>query len=102
MMSFWEWLTIIGVVVGSIGTWLTVYGFFNNRAIKALIASNDTKLEQSHKGTMDSLEQSRKATLESIERNHKATLDALQYIGNLIVVDGEKTREILREIKSRV
>jgi len=76
MMTFWEWVTLLGFITGIVGVWMTGHGYFNNKSIKQIAADNKNLLEKMNK--------------------------TIEYLGNLIVADGEKTREILREIRAKL
>lgn len=73
-MSFWELLALVGTVATILGISLTIYALINNKTLK---------------------EESR-LTREIILEESRHTREILDKIAQLIVSEGEKTRQAIR------
>lgn len=77
-MTFWQVLTVTGVCATILGVFLTIYALINNRTLK-----EESRL-------------TRETIKETIKETHEATLKVLKYIADLIVSEGEKTRQAIK------
>ena len=80
-MTFWEVLTVAGLVATVMGVFLTIYGIVNNKTLKA--ESQNTR-----------------DILSRIEQGHsearKEMAEAIRYLAELIKVESQATREAMR------
>ncbi|MEW6608271.1 MAG: hypothetical protein AB1414_12655 [bacterium] len=84
-MNLWEALALVGTAATILGIFLTVYGVVNNKTLK-----NETKL------TRETIVEESKLTREAIKEEGKLTREMIkettEYLGKLIVADGDRTR----------
>lgn len=132
-MSFYEILTLGGVMSTILGIFLTLYAVINNKTLKAEARNTNeliTQFRKEHQETMrvmlENLEDFRKEhretmqimleNLEEFRREHRETMrimsekidefrksheETIRYIANLIVTDGERTRQQIKKRAKR-
>jgi len=83
-MSITEFIAVAGTTSTILGVFLTLYGIINNKVLKS--QSNLIREEI-------------KAIREEIKEFRKETRMELRKIAELIVADGERTRELVRKLK---
>jgi len=83
-MSITEFIAVAGTTSTILGVFLTLYGIINNKVLKS--QSNLIREEI-------------KAIREEIKEFRKETRLELRKIAELIVADGERTRELVRKLK---
>lgn len=77
-MTFWETFTLVGLGATVLGVFLRFYAILNNRTLKA------------------ESEMTRQVLLEAIERMDRGHSKLLGRIAELIVSEGEKTRQAIK------
>jgi len=87
-MSLWEAMALVGTMATILGVFITVYGIINNRVLKAEAKSLREILLRIEQGQNDARQVANETRREMAE--------AIQRLGQLIVVEGEKTREAVR------
>jgi len=80
-MSLWEAMALVGTMATILGVFITIYGIINNRTLKAEAQGIREILLRMEQGQSEA----RREMAEAIER-----------LGQLIVVEGERTREAVR------
>jgi esterase/lipase len=131
-VSFYEVLTLGGVMATILGVFLTLYAIINNRTLKAearniielisefrrehqenikIMTERLDEFRREHQKTMQVLGENLKESRERIDefrREHREKMDEfrksheemIKYIADLIVANGERTRqEIRRRVK---
>ena len=81
-MDFWEILTLGGTIATIMGAFLILYGLINGKALK----------EQSTL-TREAIKEESRLTRESLEHSKDETKKILDKIAELIVAEGQRTRE---------
>lgn len=84
-MSFWEWLALLSVVV-------TIYGLINNRTIKTISRDTHKVIQEEAKSVREILDRIEKGQTEA----RKEMAEAIKYLADLIVSEGEKTRQAIK------
>jgi hypothetical protein len=81
MMSFWEILTISGLVATIMGAFLTLYALINNKTLKEESRLTREMLDRIERGQ---------------ENLQRGMTEAIKYLADLIVREGERTREAIK------
>ena len=87
-MSFWEAVALVGTMATILGVFITIYGLINNRVLKEEAAGIREMLDRMDRRH----EEGRQAASEA--RGELAEI--LKRLGELVVSEGEKTREAAR------
>ncbi|MBI4479925.1 MAG: hypothetical protein HY651_07865 [Acidobacteria bacterium] len=80
-MSFWEAVALVGTMATILGVFITIYGLINNRVLKAEAAGIREILLRVESGQKEARQE---------------MAEAIRHLGDLIKLDGEKTRETVR------
>ena len=80
-MSFWEAVALVGTMATILGVFITVYGLINNRVLKQEAAGIREILLRVEFGQKEARQE---------------MAEAIRHLGDLIKLDGEKTRETVR------
>jgi hypothetical protein len=98
-MSFWELLALTGTMATIFGVFLTIYGLINNRTIREESRSTREILSRIEQGQTEE-SRSIREILSRIEQGQtearKEMAEAIKYLAQLIVSEGEKTREAIK------
>jgi len=114
-MSFYDVLALGGVMATILGLFLTLYAIINNRTLKAEARNINELISQFRKehhetmqimsGNLDEFRKEHRETmqvmsekLDEFRRSHEETI---KYIANLIVTNGERTRQEIRKKTKR-
>jgi uncharacterized membrane protein (DUF106 family) len=109
-MSFWELLALVGTMAIILGVFLTFYALINNKTLKEeskltreTIASLIKEEAKNTRDMLDRMEErqieARKETRELFERIEKEQIESRKYIADLIVSEGEKTRQAVKSLQ---
>ncbi|MGH9785327.1 MAG: hypothetical protein ACRD88_14185, partial [Terriglobia bacterium] len=91
-MSLWEAMALVGTMATILGVFITIYGIINNRTLKAEaqgIREILLRIEQGQNETRLQISQ-------QMEHSRREMAEAIKYLADLIHLDGEKTREVVR------
>ena len=80
-MSLWEAMALVGTMATILGVFITIYGIINNRVLKAEAKSLREILLRIEQGQ---------------DEARREMAGAIQRLGELIVLEGEKTRDAVR------
>ncbi|MCS7228682.1 MAG: hypothetical protein RMJ81_03165 [Candidatus Kryptonium sp.] len=114
-MNFLEALTFGGIIATILGVFLTLYAIINNKTLKAEaknISELITEFRREHAETMrimmerlDDFRREHAETMrmmaEKINEFRKSHEETIKYIANLIVTNGERTRQEIRRKKAK-
>jgi len=90
-MSITEFIAVAGTTSTILGIFLTLYGIIKNKVLK----SQSNLIREEIKAIREEI----KAVREEIKEFRKETKIELRKIAELIVADGERTRELVRKLK---
>lgn len=88
MMTFVEWITFGGTMATILGVFVGMYAMINNRVIRSEMAATRLLLDKMEQG------------LEKMAQGQEKMAQAQEKIAELIVADGERTRELFRGLRS--
>lgn len=95
-MTFVEWIAFGGTMAAILGIFVGIYALINNRVIKSELFSTRQLIKEEMAAN--------RLLLEKIEEGQedfkKSFTEAMKHLGDLIVADGERTRQLIRELKS--
>lgn len=83
-MDFGENLALIGTAATILGVFLTIYAIVNNKTLK-----------KERKLTREIIAEETRLTREVIKEITEMIKETIQYLGNLIVAEGDKTRRAI-------
>ena len=112
-MSFWEAVALMGLMATILGVFITIYGLINNRTLKEQAQGLDRSLKQEAKGIREILlgqqeilvrieqgQNEARQTESEARRDMAEALKAIQQgqntLGELVRIEGERTREAIR------
>ena len=87
-MSLWEAMALVGTMATILGVFITLYGIINNRTLKGEARGLREILLR--------IEQGQNETRQAANEARREMAEAIQRLGELIVLEGEKTRETVR------
>jgi hypothetical protein len=109
-MGFVETLSAAGITATILGVFLTIYGLLNNRTLKE--ESSNTReilkqgfqstremllrMEQGQEETRKEIAEARKEIAHTLSEARREMAEALRYLAQLIVQEGERTREAIQ------
>jgi len=102
-MSLWEAMALVGTMATILGVFITLYGIINNRTLKGEARIVREILLGESKSTKEIILEETRGLREILLRMEQGQNEArremagaIQRLGELIVLEGEKTRETVR------
>lgn len=91
-MSFWEAIALVGMMATILGVFITIYGVINNRVLKAEAKGLREILLRIEQGQNET----RLQISQQIEQSRREMAEAIKYLADLVHLEGERTREVVR------
>ena len=113
-MSLWGAMALVGTIATILGVFITVYGIINNRTLKAEAKNVREILLRESKSTKDIIleeargireilirieqgqNEARLQISQQMEQSRREMAEAIKYLADLIHLEGERTREVVR------
>jgi len=91
-MTFWEALTVAGLITTIMGVFFTICGILNNRTLKEESRHTREILIRIEQGQ----EETRREIAQMMSEARKEMTEAIKYLADLIRVESQATREMIQ------
>ena len=92
LMTFWEALTVAGLMTTIMGVFFTICGILNNRTLKEESRHTREILIRIEQGQ----EETRREIAQMMSEARKEMTEAIKYLADLIRVESQATREMIQ------